>query len=151
MSATVDLNVLVYAADASSDRHERAVSLLDHIATTPTITYFFWPVLVGFVRLVTHPSIMQSPLPLETALANIGDLIDRPHIVVAGEGERFWRAFRRTADRVGARGNLVPDAYLVALMHEHGVASIWSNDRDFRKFDGITVRDPFADRYANGF
>jgi predicted nucleic acid-binding protein len=28
-------------------------------------------------------------------------------------------------------------------MQEHGVSTIWTHDRDFRKFDGITVRDPF--------
>jgi uncharacterized protein len=42
------------------------------------------------------------------------------------------------------RGSLVADAHLVALMHQHGIATIWSRDRDFRKFEGITVRDPFA-------
>jgi hypothetical protein len=29
-------------------------------------------------------------------------------------------------------------------MREHGVAMIWTNDRGFRRFDGIEVRDPFA-------
>jgi predicted nucleic acid-binding protein len=49
------------------------------------------------------------------------------------------------------RGNLVPDAHLVALMQQQGVATIWTADRDFRKFDGITVLDPFSDRYRDGF
>jgi len=34
-----------------------------------------------------------------------------------------------------------PDA---ALMRQHGVTTIYSRDRDFRKYDGITVRDPVA-------
>jgi hypothetical protein len=29
------------------------------------------------------------------------------------------------------------------------VATIWSRDRDLRKFNGITVRDPFNDRYRD--
>jgi hypothetical protein len=41
-------------------------------------------------------------------------------------------------------GNLVPDAHVVALMLEHDVGAIWTHDRDFRRFDGIEVRDPFA-------
>jgi uncharacterized protein len=45
---------------------------------------------------------------------------------------------------VSPRGNLVPDTHLVALMHQHGVATIWSHDRDLRRFSAITVRDPFA-------
>jgi predicted nucleic acid-binding protein len=63
----------------------------------------------------------------------------------------FWATFRRVATDVRPRGNLVSDAHLVALMLEHGIATIWSHDRDFRKFRGITVRDPFSDRYSAGF
>jgi predicted nucleic acid-binding protein len=29
-------------------------------------------------------------------------------------------------------------------MRENGVRTLWTNDRDFRRFDGIDVRDPFA-------
>ncbi len=45
-------------------------------------------------------------------------------------------------DRV--RGNGVPDAHLVALMRQHGVAAIYSRDRGLRAYEGIEVRDPFA-------
>lgn len=36
-------------------------------------------------------------------------------------------------------------------MPQHGVSTTWMRDRDFRKFDGIRVKDPFADEYAEGF
>jgi hypothetical protein len=29
-------------------------------------------------------------------------------------------------------------------MLENGVRTIWTRDRDFRKFRGVTVRDPFS-------
>lgn len=35
-------------------------------------------------------------------------------------------------------------------MHQHGISTIWTHDRDFRKFDGITVRDPFGDSSFDG-
>ena len=40
--------------------------------------------------------------------------------------------------------NLVPDAHLTAILFQHGVGTLYSNDRDFRKFPAIDVRDPFA-------
>lgn len=43
-----------------------------------------------------------------------------------------------------ASGNLVPDAHVVSLMRENGVRTIWTNDRDFRRFSSLDVRDPFA-------
>lgn len=151
MSSTLDVNILVYAADESSDRHSRARALLDHVATSPAITYLFWPVLLGYARIITHPSIVQAPLSPDAAIADIDDLVQRPHIVVVGEGDRFWEAFTRLARTVAPRGNLLPDAHLVALMAENGVSTIWTADRDFRKFSGITVNDPFDERYSAGF
>ncbi len=151
MSATLDVNILVYAADETSIRHARARALLEHVATSPSITYLFWPVLLGYMRIVTHPAIVDAPLSPDAALADIEDLIGRPQIVVAGEGERFWPGFQSQARAVQARGALVPDAHLVALMREHGVAQIWSNDRDFRKFDGISALNPFDAEYSTGF
>ncbi len=151
MSATLDVNILVYAADRTSSRHERARAHLERVATSSAITYLFWPVLLGYMRIVTHPAIVEAPLSPEAALSDIDDLIGRPQVVVPGEGERFWAAFKRVARAVQPRGTLVPDAHLVALMHEHGVAQVWSNDRDLRKFDGISVLNPFDAKYSGGF
>jgi toxin-antitoxin system PIN domain toxin len=151
MSATLDVSILVYAADQTSSRHVRARALLEHVATSPSITYLFWPVVLGYMRIVTHPGIVDAPLSPEAAVADIDDLIGRPQIVVTGEGERFWAGFKSVARAVQPRGALVPDAHLVALMHEHGVAQVWSNDRDLRKFDGISVLNPFDAKYSAGF
>jgi len=151
MSATLDVNILVYAADERSPRHGRARALLEHVAASPRITYLFWPVLLGYMRIITHPVIVDAPLSPAAALADIDDLISRPQIVVAGEGDRFWGSFTSVAVSVQARGTLVPDAHLVGLMREHGATQIWSNDRDFRKFDGISALNPFDDRYSTGF
>jgi len=151
VSSTLDANVLVYATDETSDRHPRARTLLDHVATSPAITYLFWPVLLAYVRIITHPTILELPLSPEAAIANIDDLVQRPQIIVVGEGERFWEIFQRLARTVAPRGNLVPDAHLVALMTENGSSTIWTGDRDFRKFSGITVKDPFDEKYSAGF
>jgi len=151
VSATLDVNLLVYAVNEDSDLQPRARALLERVATRSAITYLFWPVLMGYLRIITHPSILRSPLDPEAAIEGIDDLIHRPQIVVPGEGERFWSGFRRVSRSTPPRGVLVPDAHVVALMHEHGVGTIWSRDRDFRKFDGITAVDPFDERFSAGF
>ncbi len=55
----------------------------------------------------------------------------------------FWPIFRSMAG-ARPRGNDVPDVHLAALMRQHGVRLIYTRDRDFRRFDGIDARDPFA-------
>lgn len=75
-------------------------------------------------------------------MSNVGALLDLPHLRVLSEGERFWDFYKEVAEPLNLRGNFVPDAQLVALLLEHDVPVLYTNDRDFRKFDTIVVRNP---------
>ncbi len=68
-------------------------------------------------------------------------MLVRPQVRTAAEGERFWTLFLATAG-TQLCGNDVPDAHLVALMCQHGVGTVFTRDRDFRKYKGIEARDP---------
>jgi toxin-antitoxin system PIN domain toxin len=144
VSETFDVNVLVYATHRASPFHERAKALVERFVAGPDLVYLLWPVALGYLRIVTHPTLLGAPLAPAVAADNIEHFISQPHVRQVGEAEGFWPVFRRVADEVTPRGNLVPDAHLVALMKQHGISTIWSHDRDFRKFEGITVRDPFS-------
>jgi len=143
MSYTLDANLLLYASDDSSAHHDRALAFLQSVAGGPEIAYIFWPTIMAYLRIATHSGIFSRPLPLDAAIANVDALIRQPHVQAVGESGRFWAAFRSLAADAAPSGNLVPDAHIVALMLEHGVRTIWSHDRDFRRFSGIEVRDPF--------
>jgi toxin-antitoxin system PIN domain toxin len=143
MSYTVDANVLLYASDESSPVHSRAREFVGRLADGPEIAYLFWPTVMAYVRIATHPAVFARPLSIVEASGNIEQLLARPHVRTTGEGEAFWRTFRDVADDAFPSGNLVPDAHFVALMAENDVRTIWTRDRDFRRFPRIEVRDPF--------
>ncbi len=143
MSATVDTNVLIYATNTADPLHEPARALVRRLAEGPELVYLFWPTLMGYLRIVTHPGILPRPLASRDAQRNVEALLDRPNVRAPGEGDGFWPIFRATAGD-HASGNDVPDAHLAALMRQHGVRLIYTRDRDFRTFDGIDARDPFA-------
>lgn len=143
MSVTVDANVLLYASDSSSSRQPQAAALLADLAAGPGLVYLFWPVVMAYLRIATHPGIFEHPLHPEMARANIAGLLQRPHVRSPGEGDGFWDLFEATVGPDVVRGNLVPDAHIAALMRQQGVGTIWSADRDFRRFPGIDVRDPY--------
>jgi uncharacterized protein len=145
VSVTLDANVLLYASDESSGFHDRARARLEALARGPEIVYLFWPVAMAYLRISTHPTVFDPPLAPDRALANVGRLLQLPHVQTAGEQSRFWSEFRDIALEADVRGNLVSDAHLVALMRENGVRSIWTHDRDYRRFPGIEVLDPFSD------
>lgn len=144
MSGTVDVNVLLYASNESSPFHTEARELVERLTRGPDLLYLFWPVVMGYLRMATHAAIFHRPLSVAAATENIEQILALPHARTAGEGTEFWRVYRATTAGTVVRGNLVPDAHLVSLMRENGVATLWSHDRDFRKFEGIQVRDPFA-------
>lgn len=144
MSYTIDANVLLYASDQSSPVHHRARELVGRLADGPDIAYLFWPTVMAYLRIATHPAVFARPLAIVEAMGNIEQLLARPHVRTAGEGEAFWRAFAAVSDDARPSGDLVPDAHLVTLMLENDVRTIWTRDRDFRRFSRIEVLDPFA-------
>ena len=144
MSFTFDANVLLYASDEASEHHRAALEFLARVASADELVYFFWPTAMAYLRIATHPAIFDRPLRPPEAIGNVETLLALPQVQAVGEHDRFWASFRRVAGDADARGNLVPDAHLVALMVENGVRTIWTHDRDFRRFAGIDVRDPFA-------
>jgi len=143
VSATIDANVLLYASDGQSPFRDRAVELIDEIALGPQIVYLFWPTVMAYLRLATHPSVFARPMSMEEARQNVSRLLDLPNVQTVGEQDRFWRRFGEVTDDSTPTGNLVPDAHIVALMLENGVRTIWTHDRDYRRFRGIEVSDPF--------
>ena len=144
MSFAIDANLLLYASDEESQWHATAVQTLDEVALGPEIVHLFWPTVMAYLRIVTHPAVFARPLSHADARSNIQALLDLPHVQTSGESDAFWRRFSEVADDVAPTGNLVPDAHLVALMLENGVRTIMTHDRDYRKFRGISVRDPFT-------
>ncbi|MFA4927484.1 MAG: TA system VapC family ribonuclease toxin [Patulibacter sp.] len=143
MSVTIDANVLLYASDAGSPRQAVALDVLREHAEGHGLLYLFWPVALAYLRIATHPSIFDRPLSPAEATGNLRGLVERPNVRTPGEDERFWVTLQDTIQATTARGNLVPDAHIAALMRTHGVRTIISHDRDFRKFPGIEVVDPF--------
>jgi toxin-antitoxin system PIN domain toxin len=144
VSYTIDANVLLYAADESSSVHAAARGFVQRPADGPEIAYLFWPTVMAYLRIATHTGVFARPLTAAEAIGNVEQLLTRPHVRTTGEQERFWRRYREVSDDAVPAGNLVLDAHLVALMLENDVRTIWTRDRDYRRFPRIEVRDPFA-------
>lgn len=144
MSYSLDVNVLLFASDQSSPRYVKARSFLDLCAAGPEILCLTWPTLISYLRIATHPRIFAAPLSPDEALANVAALVGLPHVRAVSELDGFLDAYRHVTGETSVRGNLVPDAHLAAILFQHGVRTLYSNDRDFRKFEWLDVRDPFA-------
>jgi len=143
LSVTVDANILIYASNEADPLHQPARALVQTFVRGPELLYLFWPTITAYLRIMTHPAILPRPSSAPEAAANITLLLARPHVRVPGEDDGFWELYRATAGD-NARGNDVADAHIAALMRQHGVRTIYTRDRGFRRFDAIEMRDPFA-------
>ena len=144
MSYSLDVNLLLYASDRSSNRHARARRFVESCAAGPEILCLTWPTLMSYLRIATHPRIFSAPLSPDEALGIITALIDLPHVRALSELDGFLDAYKHMTGEIPVRGNLVPDAHLATILFQHGIRTLYTNDRDFRKFQSLDVRDPFG-------
>lgn len=137
----IDVNVLIYAHRQDCDRHQAYREWMESLWTSPSAYGISDLVLSSCLRVLTHPRILAPPTPLEHAIAYLNQMRSRPNCVRIAPGKRHWEIFCDLCARAGARGNLVPDAYLAALAIESG--SEWiTTDRDFARFPGLRWKHP---------
>ena len=139
----IDVNVLVHAFHDGAPEHDRYRDWLDAVVIAPEPFGVSELVLSGFIRVATHPRIFDPPAPVDQAIDFADVLRDQPNAVIVKPGQRHWGIFTDLCASAGAKGNLVPDAYLAALAIESG--SEWiTTDRDFSRFPGLRWRHPLA-------
>jgi toxin-antitoxin system PIN domain toxin len=137
----LDLNILIYAMDESSPRHQAARDWLDATLSGADTVAFAWHVLVGFVRLSTRPTVFARPLTVEESFDVVHGWLEQPCVTVIHPTDRHAAVLRGLLTPLGTAGNLTSDAHLAALAVEHG-AKLCSTDVDFSRFSGVRWIDP---------
>lgn len=140
----VDTNVLVYAHREDSPHHAPALSALRSLAESGRSWGVPWPCVHEFLAVVTHPRIFDPPSAMDHALGAVSDLLSLSGMVTLGEGADHVRqlaALLRTSGVVGAK---VHDARIAALCLSHGIAELWTADRDFSYFPELATRNPLV-------
>ena len=143
MSYSIDVNILLYASDRSSQKHQAALRFLESRSSEGELFCLAWPVMMSYLRIATHPRIFANPISPKLALNNIEALLSLPHARVIVEAEGFLEVYQEVTGAFPVRGNLVPDAHLAALLRQNDVSTIYTNDADFRKFTFLKIRSPF--------
>jgi len=144
VSYSIDANILLYASDETSPHHDAARRFVLERRDDPDLLCLAWPVLMAYVRIATHPSVFAAPLTPDDALANIEALIGLPRAVMVTEAGGFPAAYREVTGGFPVRGNLVPDAHLATILRQHGVRTLYTNDRNFQSFAFLEKRNPLG-------
>ena len=136
----VDTNILIYAHRSGFAKHRAALNLLAKLFEGDDLWAIPVFCLSEFLRVMTHPAVLTPPDALESAVQAVRVLLRSESLRVLTPQDRFSYLLLEAVEQADARGNLLFDAQIVAVCREHGVETIWSNDQDMRRFQGIQVR-----------
>ena len=139
----LDANLLLYAVDRDSRWHQPATTWLEEVLSGPTRVGFPWATLLAFLRIVTHPRAVSSPLTAEAAWAYVADWLACESAWIPTPTTRHAETLQRLVTVHDLRGNLIPDAHLAALAMEHRLP-VLSTDTDFVRFPEIRWVNPLA-------
>jgi uncharacterized protein len=140
----VDTNILVYAHREDSPFHAAAFPCVTELAQGSPTWAIPWPCLHEFFAIVTHPRIYAPPTPVTRALNQIDAWLESPTLVLLSETTTHWPVLRPLLSAGRVAGPQVHDARIAALCRQHGVRELWSADRDFSRFAGLSVVNPLV-------
>lgn len=136
-----DINLLVYAHNEAAPFHSAARAWWESALSRDTPVGLPWAVVFGFVRLVTHPSVMRTPLAPADAIERVDEWLACEGVTPLEPGPRHLAIVSSLFAVTGVAASLTTDTHLAALAIEHR-AELHSNDRDFERFPGLRLHNP---------
>ena len=140
----VDLNVVLYAINTAAPHHAEARTWWESAINGDEPVGLAWPVIIGFLRLGTHASVLRHPLTVEQACRRVNRWLAQPTVRLVRETDEHRRHLERLLSASGVGGNLATDAHLAALAISHG-ATLISFD-DFARFPNLRWTNPGRQR-----
>ena len=138
-----DINLLIYAHNASDPQHLPALEWWERSMNGQEPIGLPWVVIGGFIRLMTHPRILETPMKATDATHCVRNWIDQDSVIVLEPGRRFPMIFFSYLEKLGSAGNLTSGAQIAALAVEKQ-AEVYSCDADFARFGGLQWTNPIA-------
>ena len=136
-----DLNLVVYAHNRDAPHHAGARAWWEGLLNGTEPVAVPWVVVLGFVGLMTHRSVLVHPMAPAAALGHVRAWFAQPNVEHLEPGQQHVDLLDRLLSAVGTGGNLTTDAHLAALAIEHQ-CELHSNDNDFARFPGLRWRNP---------
>lgn len=136
-----DLNLLVYAYNASAPHHASARHWWEDTVGGHQPVGIPWVVAVGFLRILTSRVVMVQPMEVSRALAHLGSWFEQPAVSLLQPGPRHLAILTGFSEAGALSSALVTDAHLAALAIEYQ-AVVHSNDSDFSRFPGLRWHNP---------
>lgn len=138
-----DINLLVYAHNIRSPRHHESLRWWNQCLQGNDGVALAWAVVLGFVRVTTHPKVFERPMTVAEATGRVKEWLALPHIHIVHPADTHVETWAALLERLGTAGNLTTDAHLAALAIERGWI-LHTTDADFARFPGLKRHNPLV-------
>lgn len=138
----LDANVLLYLHDSGSPFHERSMQWFRTAFEQRQDIALSWSVILAFLRISTNPAIFAKPRTMADALESIASFRNSAAARILDPGPAHFSILEDLLNQAKLGRDLVSDAHLAALAIEND-AAICSHDRDFLRFKGLRVINPY--------
>jgi hypothetical protein len=140
----LDVNLLIYAYDTTCRDHRKAREWVEQAFSGDEPIGLPWQNISAFLRILTHPGLLDERFTMGQALAIVGEWIEIPNVRTLAPGDSHWALFRDMLIHGDVRGKLTTDAALAALTIAYG-GILHTNDRDFSRFPGLRWVNPLIE------
>ena len=96
-----DLNLLVYAHNDGAPYHDSAKRWWEALINGSERVGVPWIVSTGFVRLMTHPSVLTHPATPDEAVGFVQEWFSFPQVIAINPGTEHLSHFRRNLIAAG--------------------------------------------------
>jgi hypothetical protein len=138
-----DVNLLLYAYDASSRFHPAAaawwracLSGSEPVGLPPVVVF-------AFLRIGTSRRVFEHPMTPDEGAGHVRAWLAQPIVQVLEPRADHLERVLTLLESLGTAGNLVTDAQLAALVLESD-AVLHTADTDFLRFAGLTWLNPLT-------
>ena len=140
----VDSNLLIYAINSSSPKHQIAQKFIRDHSGEFTLAH---QNILEVLRVLTHPK-FPSPMEINHAAEALSRIVDAAQLIFPAL-ETYHVAITMIKD-YKIIADKIYDAYLVATMLSNGITEIATdNEKDFRIFPQLKIINPFKETVQN--
>ncbi len=136
-----DTNLLIYAHNLRAPQHPKALHWWNQCLQGNEGVALAWVVVLGFVRIATHPKVFDHPMRVADATGRVEEWLTLPHVHLVHPGQTHFQTWSSLLNQLGTAGNLTTDAHLAALAIERGLI-LQTTDADFARFPGLKWNNP---------
>ena len=136
-----DVNLLVYAYNASAPQHEKAANWWKELVRSGQPVGISWPVLQGFIRVLSGRHVVAVPYTCAEVFGVCEQWWEQANVGLLAPSRETYLIFRALVEKYDLAGGATTDALIASFALEHK-AKLASNDADFLRFQELRVVNP---------